>query len=882
MNVSSLPSTSASTHSLLHLQVSLSTNDEGDLHEVHYHCQCVSFCTINDCVHVQLFKMRAAEIGAMEFPENAITPFHNGLGNLSGYYVPHQGILCDESAVLCQANGGWRCCHPEHNNTCLHTQSIKEHLQLHGRAFHANGSDRKRVMPIEEFLAMVKSDAGQWHYFLHASSVTICLSLYFLHTCIHLSLQVKLDSLITEPAFAPVRVPSTPDATFLGNMEDLLRRGHSQFHHNRTLFLDRLLVEHGQDCRHGDVWSGVDHDADFLAPLHHGHCPQCDSGVMKPMTVSNKFTVYLPAPHRAKTYVLFALMCQNSGCGHVLYYDGHGDGIFIASREIGVSLYLLYKSHDDFLSGLSLKATRDRIAADYDTYAPPLKKGQFISETAWRYVFYKFAYALRDDNGFCCDICGDSPEVIIADGTAITINKDSFFGTPVTTCAEGDVLKSSTHRRPQRCFLKAGLGDKGTLVALLKKLSDVLNDDPSAEAFTVENWQRLHAVAEPYKMKEFLEWVQGSSGTWPPLARKTVASFLWKHLATDSLVLAYCPYTVAVMFRTILQSDSASRNGTEATGHRLTQSMIDQCKKWSPMLYSVITLSQGDGDFVTIGKNIENLLTRIVDRAMECVVGTGIDKAPLLETPCMATADDLDECIRSGILCGIPQLRQRPAFDIDVRNWEEAGTKTGCRKRFDGGGGKTGGIFTVFCRHGVCLAAMMMPNAEGRNELFSWMVKYLKVPPKVIVYDYACSLHEYCINRVPDWFKSTLFLVDRLHWFNHKSCCSSYNVNIYLWLSHINTVICEQNNSALGRIERTISRSGQGSFMILIRRFLWRWNAMKQSALQQLTSWRELEGVYAVQSGDRDLEEIFTVDGRQQNGENMDDDDDDVDGNGGE
>ena len=178
------PSTTAPTHSLLHLQVSLSTNDEGDLHEVNYHCQCVSFCTINDCMHVQLFKTRAAEIGALEFPENVITPFHNGLGNLSGYNAPHQGILCDESAVLCQANGGWRYCHPDHNNTCLHIQSIKEHLQHHGeeRVSHVDGTNKERVMPIEEFLAMVESDAGQWHYLLHGSSVTICLSLFF---CIH-------------------------------------------------------------------------------------------------------------------------------------------------------------------------------------------------------------------------------------------------------------------------------------------------------------------------------------------------------------------------------------------------------------------------------------------------------------------------------------------------------------------------------------------------------------------------------------------------------------------------------------------------------------------------------------------------------------------------
>ena len=98
---------------------------------------------------------------------------------------------------------------------------------------------------------------------------------------------MKLDSPITEPAFAPVRLPSTPDATLLGNMENLLFRGHNQFSHRRTLFLDRLLLEPGHDCRHGDLWSGVDAAADFLAPLHHGHCPECASGFMRRTFWSN-------------------------------------------------------------------------------------------------------------------------------------------------------------------------------------------------------------------------------------------------------------------------------------------------------------------------------------------------------------------------------------------------------------------------------------------------------------------------------------------------------------------------------------------------------------------------------------------------------------------
>ena len=40
--------------------------------------------------------------------------------------------------------------------------------------------------------------------------------------------------------------------------------------------------------------------------------------------------------------------------------------------------------------------------------------------------------------------------------------------------------------------------------------------------------------------------------------------------------------------------------------------------------------------------------------------------------------------------------------------------------------------------------------------------------PRVIIYGNACNLHSYCLNRDPDYFRETVFLVDRFHWKNHK------------------------------------------------------------------------------------------------------------------
>ena len=36
-----------------------------------------------------------------------------------------------------------------------------------------------------------------------------------------------------------------------------------------------------------------------------------------------------------------------------------------------------------------------------------------------------------------------------------------------------------------------------------------------------------------------------------------------------------------------------------------------------------------------------------------------------------------------------------------------------------------------------------------------------------MIYDNACHLHNYALNRDPVFFQNTWFLVDRFHWCNH-------------------------------------------------------------------------------------------------------------------
>ena len=69
-----------------------------------------------------------------------------------------------------------------------------------------------------------------------------------------------------------------------------------------------------------------------------------------------------------------------------------------------------------------------------------------------------------------------------------------------------------------------------------------------------------------------------------------------------------------------------------------------------------------------------------------------------------------------------------------------------------------GGLFTFVCPHGLCYGFHIIPKAEGRNDVFTTIKKRFKIAPHIIVYDFACQLMEYCLNRDPGGFSYLLLL----------------------------------------------------------------------------------------------------------------------------
>ena len=137
-------------------------------------------------------------------------------------------------------------------------------------------------------------------------------------------------------------------------------------------------------------------------------------------------------------------------------------------------------------------------------------------------------------------------------------------------------------------------------------------------------------------------------------------------------------------------------------------------------------------------------LQYFAERSIRC--GQGGPAAPVWDTLDVSPSSRLVFALVLG-KCG------QHAIDKPSDSWE------GCCHQFvsrSRGSKRTGGIFVWFCKHGICYCFYIIPNAEGRDEAFSFLFKYFPVAPKVVVYEFACALQDYCMNRQPSHFKDTL------------------------------------------------------------------------------------------------------------------------------
>jgi hypothetical protein len=477
---------------------------------------------------------------------------------------------------------------------------------------------------------------------------------------------------------------------------------------------------------------------------------------------------------------------------------------------------------------------------------------------------------------FKCSECGDDPEVLVCDGSYYTMQKQYYVGAHITEGA-GERVPKPTHRRRGRCFTatprsrkhlqqfsqhlanganrgragaraahvcKRALGgtaiDSSTLVQHL--------DGTDCRGFD-EVWATLQLLAHgPPSSAPGSSSASRAPGALrvqlkPEYPARGVAFWVLRNMAAFVFSLgsdsAVCSYVSNAAAGILDAAHARHQEGGEPAGH-FSPSEMEGLRQHAPLLHAVLdaccTWVVG---FYPWAGHWGALLQRLMGRSEACFEHPNAGELPSdggeEQASCLT-----DECLQSGVCSGVPRCRQRPHFEADPAPGSSARGEDAevecrdCNKSLPPAGKRTGGVFSWYCRHGVCYAFYVIPTAEGRNEAFSFLYSYFKRAPRFVVYDFACALSEYCLNRAPQFFRDTTFLIDRFHIGNHSACGLGFALEPYDQhpaLAGINTQVAEQAHSALQKIKPIVTQMKQQTYMQAMRLYLHHRNVGKNAGL---------------------------------------------------
>ncbi|KAJ7595956.1 hypothetical protein C8J56DRAFT_1043056 [Mycena floridula] len=184
----------------------------------------------------------------------------------------------------------------------------------------------------------------------------------------------------------------------------------------------------------------------------------------------------------------------------------------------------------------------------------------------------------------------------------------------------------------------------------------------------------------------------------------------------------------------------------------------------------------------------------------------------------------------SGCCYSMPQIRDRPEYPGILwdrkRKAKNERNGDGCSKFYGryGEATLTGGLMVFWCTHSICYGFHCIPEAEGRDDVFSALITRWPKAPRQVIYDYACALGPYCMLREPDFFADTQFLVDGFHSQGHTKCSTASMIKTYSKvdprLAMVNSSAAECGNGILGRVRKLLSYMGQRRAVIFTKVFM--------------------------------------------------------------
>lgn len=338
--------------------------------------------------------------------------------------------------------------------------------------------------------------------------------------------------------------------------------------------------------------------------------------------------------------------------------------------------------------------------------------------------------------------------MLIGDARSASILGEYYTGTPIKAVDEHDQNRFDRPHSKSDCAL---LPQHASRKLLSKFAAHVRGDGRTAFGIRLEeepfhyeqghpDLSNLLQAAETVSMSNLINDIGDLCSDQPRLDKRTLAKMLGT-MATDSPTVSYLPRPVAERVLSFLSAEDMPEDGSDSE-------LQDALQLDAPLLFEFCLALDRMNNCIHAGEAMLSgyraFLQCLAERSIYC--GTGSPDVPIDDTLEAGPSSRSNECLRTGICSGVKQERVRKHCAVDrdrhADHWE------GCRHKFvkgSRGSLRTDGIFTCFCKQGVCHRFYIMPDVEGRDKAFSFLFKYFKSAPKVVVYDFACALQDYCL-----------------------------------------------------------------------------------------------------------------------------------------
>ncbi|KAE8184180.1 hypothetical protein CF328_g7942 [Tilletia controversa] len=479
----------------------------------------------------------------------------------------------------------------------------------------------------------------------------------------------------------------------------------------------------------------------------------------------------------------------------------------------------------------------------YEQHDPGMGQ-KFVARSTFVKLYFAYVALQQLDVALSGSKCGPTPSIVIADGIVLAYSaalRHADLAPPTRTGTDVNLrarpgtilsfLPNSLTRTTALAFAKSLEGDKDEQLAEIQRYSSALE----ASSASMPNAMRLWATRLKQLMLDLC-----LADTMDTDIRAALQHAIAQFAANDGVLQLCRPLCQSLLIElSTYELDSGDdrflRVGTTLARH-------------SPFLGNIMLLFVAPSMTTanhTLFRSIQLLMGSTAD-----VIAYQMTVLNARPTP-PASADDLSastQYTQTGSLYGAPRCRTRPVYPFldEGKTGKEnekraimesaADDVTQCRKFYDMyvRRQRTGGIMALWCTHCICVGFHGIPQAEGRNDVFSALFSHWPTPPNVVVYDYACQLGPYSLRRELDFFQNTLFVVDQMHEKGHVNCSAASRLSTYMRndpkLQHVYSSAAECGNAGLARIKKSVSYSKQEHAVALVRVFLSVWNRSRMQS----------------------------------------------------